>query len=194
MSGLIVKLFGSGKYEGSPKPAEPPQKAEPDPKPPFDSAPWVTTLKAFRGLSEHSASGGKIVSEMHKIAGLDPSDQKPSTAWCGSCQVWNFVQNLHLDRALFPKDAAWARSWSYKSGWGTKLSKPQYGAFVNLERNAPGGDSHITIYLYTDANGNWVCIGGNQSDTIKESAYDPKDLIAASWPPSTVLKALGLSA
>lgn len=193
MSGLIVKLFGSGKYDGVPKPSEPPHKDTPDEKPVKDDAPWVTTLKAFKGLSEHSASGGKLVSEMHKIAGLDAVDQKPSTAWCGSVQVWNFVHNLHLKRELFPKSAAWARSWSHKAGWGTALSKPKYGAFVNLERNEPGGDSHITLYLYTDSNGNWVCLGGNQSDTLKESAFDPSGLIAITWPPATVLKALGMA-
>jgi uncharacterized protein (TIGR02594 family) len=174
------------------EPLAPPLKADPEPVVQRSSAPWLDKALEMKGLSEHSDAGKKLVPEMHAVAGLSKSDQKPSTAWCGSAQVWNFVVKLGLPRDLFPKSASWARSWSWKAGWGTKLSEPKYGAFINLERNAPGGDSHITVFHHKDSNGNWVCFGGNQGDHWTFSTYSPKGVLAVTWPPKGVLVALGL--
>jgi hypothetical protein len=99
------------------------------------------------------------------------------TNWCGV-----YAASV-LTRAGFkpPKEPAWARNYS-ESNWGTLLFKPKYGAVVNIERNGPGGDSHVGFVVSFDDR--IVRIqGGNQSNGVnRHLVAQMKDVISFKWP------------
>lgn len=91
------------------------------------------------------------------------SDEIP---WCS--QFANFIVKTCGDR---PTGSAAARSWL---DWGKVLDQPSPGCVVIIDRrdaNNPNA-AHVTFYVGPgEKEGTIVCVGGNQSDMVKESTF-----------------------
>jgi len=101
--------------------------------------------------------------EKHTNRGHTGTDEEP---WCA--KFANFV----VDTAGFKgTNSAAARSFLR---WGKKLEKPIPGCIVVLGRKSSTNPkaAHVTFFHYeAKAQGLIYCIGGNQGDMVKESAY-----------------------
>lgn len=75
-------------------------------------------------------------------------------------------------------NSAWARDWL---DYGDIADK-QRGAIFVFERNAPGGDSHVTFYTGKETATGYLCIGGNQANSVCIKEYPKKDLLGKRWP------------
>lgn len=98
-------------------------------------------------------------------------------AWCG---VW-LAAKLMLSGYVPPHLPAWARHYSGKE-YGLKLKEPAYGCIVNVERNAPGGDSHVFFAeVWTDTHIRGP--GGNQGNDVTNSTWFKRsDVISYTMP------------
>lgn len=142
-----------------------------------DSAPWMKIVRGEIGVKEVPGAGNNPrVLEYHASTSLDEKYAgKDATSWCSSFANWVMKQ-----QGIKGTGSAWARNWT---SWGIKLDKPVYGCVAVYERNAPGGDSHVTFYVGDSASKQYDrCIGGNQSDSVRESLYDKKTNLAYRWP------------
>jgi len=128
------------------------------------------------GVSE--AQNPSQVIEYHKTTSLEKKYWSIYTSWCAS--FWNWV----IGKAGFTGNrSAWARD---GLSWGVKLTKEILGCTMVFERNAAGGDSHITIYAgKTKVEGGvkfYYCIGGNQSNKVGYGWYSEKVLLGMRAP------------
>lgn len=102
------------------------------------------------------------------------------TPWCAS-----FVSAvLELD-GIPSARSAWARSYL---NWGVDLV-PLGGAAVDAIAVLSRGDKsgHVAFVVGRDRAGNLLLRGGNQSDKVKVSAFDPQRVIGYRWPTKTNL-------
>lgn len=113
--------------------------------------------------------------------------QHDSTAWCGLAQAICMVRagimppfgDDDLERFL------WARSWAT---WGTAVrGRPQLGDVLVLDR-------HVTMFDGVDSAGNYIGLGGNQSDKVKRSIYAPDDVRDIRRPPAPTLASVAVEA
>lgn len=96
------------------------------------------------------------------------SDEVP---WCS-----NFVNWVLQKAQMESTQSAAARSWAT---WGEALEAPIYGAVVVLSRD---GGGHVGFFRRIREDGKWVLLGGNQSDSVCEAAFDADRVIAVRWP------------
>ena len=85
-------------------------------------------------------------------------------AWCSSFA--NFIVDTCGDKGT---GSAAARSWL---DWGKVLDNPEPGCIVVIDRhdtNNPNA-AHVTFFVCDDGD-HIQCIGGNQSDMVKQSRY-----------------------
>lgn len=109
--------------------------------------------------------------EYHAKTSLGAKDD--ATAWCSSFVNWCMGQ-VGIDGT----NSAWARNWL---NWGLALTVPQYGCLVLVERNGPGGDSHVFFYLDQDDEF-FYGLGGNQKDQVCVQLHPKKLLLGFRWP------------
>jgi uncharacterized protein (TIGR02594 family) len=98
--------------------------------------------------------------------------------WCGSIMAY-WMQQCDIP---YPKDYYRAKAWAT---WGTGCGAV-VGAIVVVNR--PGGH-HVGIVVSKDARGYIRVLGGNQSNSVRESALDPSRVIAYRWPPGQIFDA-----
>lgn len=93
--------------------------------------------------------------------------------WCGSAMAY-WMQRCQIP---FPKDYYRAKAWAQ---WGTGCGQV-LGAVVVFERE---GGGHVGILTGRDAKGFLRVLGANQSDSVRESWFDPARVLAYRWPPN----------
>lgn len=76
--------------------------------------------------------------------------------------------------------SAWARSYAK---WGQELDGPALGAVVVFWRQSIGSTlGHVGFVAGKDSSGNVMCLGFNQGDSIKISAFSPHRVLSFRWP------------
>ena len=154
-----------------------------------DAPPWLEVMRAITGLTETPGSDDnpKIMAMPRFIAYRFPEQSDycdlytgDDVAWCGLtaafcmavCDISGPFGKTDTDKWM------WALSWSDDDNY-THIDKPKLGCVVVMERS---GGGHVTFYEETDSNGNYRCRGGNQSDMVNVSSYDPDTVVALVWP------------
>ena len=151
---------------------------------------WLSVMRAITGLTEGegSADNPKILGMRDYIARKWPEMEDycaqythDDIAWCGLCAA--FCVSVAGRRPPFgPTDTdkfLWAQAWAYDPGFFS-IAAPGPGAIIVMTRE---GGGHVTFFEYEE-NDMWYCRGGNQSDSVKVSAYDPSTVIGVMWPKS----------
>lgn len=164
-----------GKYDSSPtilKGLKALDLAKLDSIPNTDPMPWYKIANSEIGQTE--ANNPSRVVQYHSATDLDKSSRKASTPWCASFVCWCLYQAGYHNT-----NSAWARDYL---GYGKALVKPEKGCILVFERNAPGGDSHVTFWTGEETATHLLCLGGNQDDMVKLKLYPKKDLLGARWP------------
>lgn len=144
-----------------------------------EDTPWLTELEKIKGIKE--LPGDKVnpvILEAFKLCGLPEEywdDNK--TGWCSA------VTNLVFQRAGF-KGTMDARGKSWEN-YGAPIKKLVVGTICVFK--LPNGQYHVSILkdtqLYKMKDDYYIkCLGANQSNTIRESFYKYKDLIAKRFP------------
>ncbi len=145
---------------------------------------WGQIAARFDGIAE-------IKGPHHNSAILDlldvadgKDDGKPlqgirddETPWCAT-----FVSAVLELSGIRSARSAWARSYL---NWGVDIGGPAIDAIAVLERGPKSG--HVAFVAGRDAAGNLLLRGGNQSDMVKVSPFDPQRVIGFRWPSKTNL-------
>lgn len=142
---------------------KPKLEAPPETPETYDQIPWMKHFEEDLTLdwSEKSPGDNPLIVQAWKNCGYPKMPDE--TPWCGI-----YMGDLLLRAGILPpKECAWARNYS-DPDWAIGLSDPMYGCIVNIERNEPGGDSHVGVCLSWDED--YVRLGGgNQSNTVTDN-------------------------
>ena len=134
-----------------------------------DFTPWVRIAHMEIGVTE--AKNPKRVIEYHQATTLKAKDT--ATAWCSSWVCWVLQQAGYKTTK-----SAWARDW-LKYG---ELADLQEGCIVVMERNGPGGDSHVGFYTGKQTATHIELLSGNSGNSVCLKMYPKKDLLGTRWP------------
>ncbi len=110
-----------------------------------------------------------------------------SIPWCAL-----FANHCLMAAGLKGTGTLWALDFAGK--WpSVKLAGPAVGAFAPMLRS---GGGHIVQIVGKDQHGNFMCLGGNQSDAVNIEPFPVSRLNKGFWWPSsvTIPKATGMSA
>lgn len=99
------------------------------------------------------------------------------TPWCGV-----FVAHC-MERAGQPIPRHWYRAKAWLE-WGVPVLSPVVGAVAVFGRD---GGGHVAFVVGRDAAGNILCLGGNQSDMVRVSAFSPVRVLGYRVPASVTL-------
>lgn len=144
--------------------------------------PWLTRARRFIGVAE-------IKGPQHHTAILDlldiadgVKDGKPlqgirddETPWCAT-----FVSAVLELESIPSTRSAWARSYLT---WGDELDKAAVGAIAVLERGPTSG--HVAFVVGRTDLDQIMLLGGNQSDSVRISAFDTRRVLGYRWPKFT---------
>jgi len=156
-----------------------------------DAAPkWLIAMRAITGLTETpgDADNPRILGMRDFIARKWPDMarycdeyQHDETPWCGLTAAFCVsVANIRPPFGATDTDCfLWALAWSEDPREFMRIGRPVLGCIVVMERE---GGGHVTLYEYTDDDGNYACRGGNQSDAVNVQHYDPDTVVALVWP------------
>lgn len=139
------------------------------PEPMDDQPPWMAIAKAELGVRE--GVNDKRIVEYHQATSLKAPNS--GVAWCSSFVNWVMKQ-----AGIQGTNSAWARDWLK---WGMKLDTPRPGCICVIERNGPGGDSHVFFWL-GEKDGFVTALGGNQHDMVCETQYAKSLVLGYRWP------------
>lgn len=138
--------------------------------------PWIKTARELIAQREipGSRSNPIIIDWAQKIGGwvkkFYTNDDIP---WCGL-----FVGHcINANGLPVPPDMLLATAWNK---YGKKLEKPAYGC-IAVWRWA-SGHYHVSFIIGKDKNGNYLALGGNQSNQVKISTYPKGALVGARFP------------
>lgn len=149
---------------------------------------WLAVMRSMTGMTEVSGGGDNpwimhmsdaIAREYPEQAAYCALYTGDDVAWCGLtvayCMTLSGIEPVYGDTDT--ERWMWALAWSE---WpqSRKLDVPQVGCGVAMERE---GGGHVTLFEGWDGN-NILCRGGNQSDQVKVSSYDPDTVVAYFWP------------
>jgi uncharacterized protein (TIGR02594 family) len=135
---------------------------------------WVAEARSWIGTAEI-----KGIKHNPKIVGLWPAIgitwfKDDETPWCaGALTLWCKRSGVCL-----PAPAKPAAALSYLE-YGTKLSKPAYGAIAVKKRK---GGGHVGIVVGKYGDGRLGILGANQDDQVKVSPYKASDFETFRWP------------
>lgn len=169
-SASIIKKVREVKFTSE---IEPPTNSQLKEKGPelTSETPWLDIALKEVGISE--AFHPKRVIEYHQATTLKAKDVK--TPWCASFANWVLMQAGYKRTGT-----AWARDFL---SCGKTLVKPQKGCIMVFERNAPGGDSHVTFWTGEETATEFLCCGGNQRvDRVSIQGYPKSALLGCRWP------------
>lgn len=92
--------------------------------------------------------------------------------WCGA-----FMRQVMVESGIEPPKKWWsAASWA---SWGSPQRKALFGCVGVMKRT---GGGHVAIIVGRDNSGNLICLGGNQGDAVKLSAFNPNRFTEFVWP------------
>jgi uncharacterized protein (TIGR02594 family) len=149
--------------------------------------PWLEVMRAITGLAEYengsnpkiegmAAYIGRKFPEQAEYASLYDDD---SIAWCGVATTFCLAV-CEISGPFGPTDTdkwMWAQSFASDFGF-VKLGSPVPGTIVVMSRE---GGGHVTLFEEWDDD-TLRCRGGNQSNEVNVSSYDPDTVIAYCWP------------
>jgi uncharacterized protein (TIGR02594 family) len=117
----------------------------------------------LREVGVHEIPGpkeNKRILEYHAATKLKSKSE--TVSWCAAFASWV------LQEAGLPSlHTAWARDYLK---YGNALKAPAPGCLIVFERNAPGGDSHVTFFHHA-YHGLYFCAGGNQHDSVNITGF-----------------------
>jgi len=168
-----------------------PPQPEPPPRPPMPDTvpPWLMVMRAITGMTEAPGSANNphilhmadaIGREWPAQANYAAQYTSDDIAWCGLTVAY-CVSTAGYEPQYGATDTErwmWAQSWDE---WGEELEEPKQGCIVVQVRD---GGGHVTLFEHWDG-GMLVCRGGNQSDMVKLSSYDPGVVLSYRWPRKT---------
>jgi uncharacterized protein (TIGR02594 family) len=157
-----------------------------------DIPPWLDVMRAITGLSEDTDPGEsnprivgmaafigrKFPAQASYAAGYTSDD----IAWCGVATDFCLAActPAGISGPFGPTDTdrwMWAQSFADDEGF-VHMESPVPGAIVVMTRS---GGGHVTMFEEWD--GDMLrCRGGNQSNEVNVSSYDPDTVIAYVWP------------
>lgn len=138
--------------------------------------PWVAEMWRRMGWAETGNDRDKLIAWLKAGKYLGDPAKLP---WCGDATETCFAKVLPAEP--LPSNPFWAQAWS-TFGIGVD---PIVGA-VGVIR-WPSGSGHVGFIIRVEANRIYM-IGGNQSNSIKVSAFNRDDFIAFRWPKTYPLK------
>jgi len=159
-----------------------------------DNAPgWLNVMRSLNGTKEVPGPEANpvIVGMTDEIARRYPdmkwycdlpSWDSDETAWCGVAAAYccamsgirpPFKQKPAPDTDRF----GWALAWADDDDF-VPITQPLLGCICVLERS---GGGHVTMYESTSGS-NYMCRGGNQSNSVNLSAYPKSSVVALVWP------------
>jgi uncharacterized protein (TIGR02594 family) len=152
--------------------------------------PWLEVMRAITGASEYENGSNPRIEAMATYIGRKFPEQADyaalydddSIAWCGVCTAFCLAACTRegISGPFGPTDTdkwMWAQSFASDPGF-VKLGSPVPGAIVVMTRE---GGGHVTMFEEWD-DGTIYCRGGNQSNEVNVSSYDPSTVIAYCWP------------
>src|SRR5262245_33002294 len=155
-----------------------------------DIPPWLEVMRAITGLSEYENGSNPKIEGMASFIGrrFPPQADYASSytsddiAWCGVATDFCLAACTPegISGPFGPTDTdkwMWARSFSTDPNFA-HLSSPVLGAIVVMERE---GGGHVTMFEEWSG-GSLRCRGGNQSNEVNVSSYDPDTVVAYVWP------------
>jgi len=147
-------------------------------------------MRAITGLSEYENGSNPKIEAMAAYIGRKFPEQAEyasiydddSIAWCGVCTAFCLAACTKegISGPFGPTDTdkwMWAQSFASDPGF-VKLGSPVPGTIVVMTRE---GGGHVTMFEEWDDNGNLRCRGGNQSNCVNVSTYDPSTVIGYMW-------------
>lgn len=143
------------------------------------NTPWYTFARSEIGVMEAAgdANNRRVLEYLACCKQLPHEMQEEdSTPWCSAFVNWCFAM---CNPPIKGTGSAAARSWL---DWGTVLSEPKQGCVVVFKRGNNGMQGHVTFFDHIASDGRWACVGGNQSDQVKVSLYDPHEVLGIRWP------------
>ena len=149
--------------------------------------PWLEVMRAITGLTEYENGSNPKIEAMAEYIGHKFPEQatyasqytSDDIAWCGVTAAFCMAV-CDIEGPFGPTDTdkwMWALSWSEDDGY-QPLTQPVPGCWVAMERS---GGGHITCFEEWDG-GMLRCRGGNQSNAVNVSSYDPDTVVAYVWP------------
>lgn len=175
MSAILKKIFKKKPGKVLPFPAPdvvPEMPIKQDPEEPA----WMVSAKLDLGVAEiPGPENNSRIIQYFRICGYQTVVNE-ETAWCGV-----FV-GTHLIKAGLkpPGRCAWARNFLK---WGQTILLPKYGCVVVSERNAPGGDSHVSFFIRETSDKVYV-LNGNVKNKVMYSWIDKRVVLGYRWPVS----------
>jgi uncharacterized protein (TIGR02594 family) len=117
-----------------------------------------------------SGSYSPVVTEARRYLGTNPTKRR--SLWCGA------FMNLVLERTGHkrgPSDLA--KSFA---SYGQRIPGPQVGALAVMSRGRSGG--HVGVVSGIDPSGNVIVVSGNHNNTVAESVYPRRRILAYVMP------------
>lgn len=145
---------------------------------------WLKEMRRIQGTLEAPGAadnpiilswGGSIARRFPEMASYCRGYTHDEIAWCGYSMgfvIANSGQRPPFVRGDDYKSFMWAQSW--KTMTGSRLSTPRQGAICVLPH-------HVTLFERMEG-GRYICLGGNQGDAVKESAFSPSSIEMVIWP------------
>jgi uncharacterized protein (TIGR02594 family) len=152
-----------------------------------DAPPWLEVMRAITGLSEYEDGSNPKIEGMAAYIGRKFPPQADyaaqynddSIAWCGVATDFCLAV-CDISGPFGPTDTdkwMWAQSFASDPGF-VHQGSPVPGTIVVMSRE---GGGHVTMFEEWD-DGMLRCRGGNQSNEVNVSSYDPGTVIAYCWP------------
>lgn len=160
--------------------------------PSSDAAPWFDVASKemtdwaspAENLSETSEAGKERITQKYFMA----TSYHPNTVehWCGAFIAYclGSCNDQAIAESVVPgaaKAANW-RNWGNVDLTAEPIDKVPEGAVVTLTKTSDSGPSgHVTFFVKRDDDNHFVGLGGNQSNTVKESSYPIARIAAVRW-------------
>lgn len=143
-----------------------------------DKTPWMTEARKHLGQKEVLGWGSNkwILSLWDTVPWIWSTVSRKDDSilpWCGA-----FVRHCFIKSGITPPKH-WYRAKAYFD-FGTKLYTPAVGAVCVIKNRY--GRYHVGFVVGRDHAGNVLLIGGNQSDSVKISAFRHDAVRYLGWP------------
>ena len=128
------------------------------------------TTQAAVAYAATSGAYSPVVAEARRYLGTNPTKRR--SLWCGA------FMNLVLERSGHkrgPSDLA--KSFA---SYGRRIPGPQVGALAVMSRGPRGG--HVGVVSGIDPSGNVIVVSGNHNNTVAESVYPRRRILAYVMP------------
>lgn len=134
--------------------------------------PWIQIARRELGVKEVRGGENPRIIEYHKTTTLKATEDE--VAWCSSFMNW-VMMKCGMERS----HSAAARSWL---GYGTRLPGYRKYAICVIKRGNNSWQGHVFLAM-DRKNGMIRGLGGNQSDSVSETAWFSESLVLGyMWP------------